>query len=167
LGQRGGQHVRGLAGRGKGLDRLGDPEAGIPAGGRRDLPVLVLGHQHPGELLAQARQVLAHPAQARHDLANVIQAREVQAVRGQLAQGTDRPGRLGGGIARRHRGGQLRSGGRPAAGERGGLGVIGRAVGANPSGHLSPVVYSRRPAATACWRVLRHNARERSSNSRI
>ena len=48
--------------------------------GRRDLPVLALRHQYPGQLLAQARQILTHPPQARDDLADVIQAREVRAV---------------------------------------------------------------------------------------
>jgi len=49
-------------------------------GPRRDLPVLALHHQHPGELLAQARQVLTHPLQARDNLADIIQARRIRAV---------------------------------------------------------------------------------------
>jgi hypothetical protein len=40
----------------------------------------VLHDQHPGQLLAQERQVLTHPPQARDDVADVIQAREARAV---------------------------------------------------------------------------------------
>jgi hypothetical protein len=45
----------------------------------RDLPVLALHDQDPGQLLAQLRQVLAHPFQAGDDLPDVVQAREGRA----------------------------------------------------------------------------------------
>jgi hypothetical protein len=48
--------------------------------------VLALRHHDPGQLLAQARQALTHPAQARDDVAHVIQAREVRPGRGQVGQ---------------------------------------------------------------------------------
>ena len=76
LGQGGGHHVRGLARRRQSLHRLHHPEVGILAGAGRELTLLALHDQDPGQLLAQLRQVLAHPFQARDDLAGVVEPRE-------------------------------------------------------------------------------------------
>ena len=64
------------AGRAQSLHRLDHPEIGILTGTRRDLAVLALHDQDPGQLLAQLRQVLAHPFQARDDLAGIVDSRE-------------------------------------------------------------------------------------------
>jgi SAM-dependent methyltransferase len=140
LDQGGGHHVRGLARRRQGLHCLHDPEVEILAFTRRELPLFPLHDQDPGQLLAQLRQVLAHPPQARDDIAGVVEAGV--AARAQVTQRADRLGGLAGDVPHRHRAARLARalirGSVLAPAESGELGFFRRAVGTNPFGHLSP-----------------------------
>jgi aminoglycoside phosphotransferase (APT) family kinase protein len=141
--QRRGHHVRGLPRRGERLDHLDDPEVGILAVAGRDMPVLALHDQQPGELLAQPRQAMPHPLQAGDDLADLVRAHHVRAVGCEVVQRIDSLRRLVSQLAHRHRAGQLAlelASGLLTPGESGGLGVVGGAVGTDPSGHVTPRV---------------------------
>jgi len=142
LGQRRRHHVRGSPGRGQRLGHLNQHAIGVAASAARDLAVLTLRDQEPGELLAQLGQLVAHQRQLADDLAGLARTGQFPGIGHQLVQRPDSLHRLRGDLPDRHRGGQLvhipRCRVRPGPGQRGSLGVITGTVRLNFPGHLSP-----------------------------
>src|ERR1700733_11577578 len=101
LGERRGHHVRGLAGRGERLDRLRHQVVRVRGTAVlvRDLPVLVLDDEEPGELLTELRQALANELEAADDGKDVARVGQLAAAVGELVQHRDRARRLAGDLA--------------------------------------------------------------------
>jgi hypothetical protein len=107
LGERGGHHVRGLAGRRQRLDHLGHRVAGVKAVGVRELSVLMLDDEEPRELFAQLGQALADELKARDDGTDIVRIGQLTAAVRELGQHRDRVRRLAGDLARRQGARQL------------------------------------------------------------
>jgi len=109
LGERGGHHVRGLAGGGERFDRLRHQVVRIRGAAVlvRDLPVLVLDDEEPGELLAQLRQALADELKAADDGTDVTRVGQLAAAVRELVEHRDRVRRPAGDLARRQGARQL------------------------------------------------------------
>src|SRR5215469_15521018 len=103
LGERGCHHVRGLAGRGQGLNHLGYTAVWVVTGVVHELAILVLDYQESSQLLVQLGQALADELEAAHDVADVAWVAKFAAapVR-QLVQHADRVRRLARDLAWRH-----------------------------------------------------------------
>lgn len=102
LAERGGHHVRRLAGGRESLDHLGDRVVRVKAGLVRELAVLVLDHQEPGQLFAQLGQVLPDEFEAADDIPDVVRIAEFAPAVRQFVQHANGVRRLAGDLARGH-----------------------------------------------------------------
>jgi hydrogenase nickel incorporation protein HypB len=100
LAERGRHHVRSLSCRRERLDHLGHGVIRVEAVRIRELPVLVLDDQEPGELLTQLGQALADEFKAPDDGTDVTRVGQLAAAVGELVQHRDRVRRLAGDLTR-------------------------------------------------------------------